>query len=300
MTLKVVTRFAPSPTGFLHLGHAYSAVFGFQAARNSGGRFLVRIEDIDFTRCHVEFEQGIFEDLKWLGLEWEMPARRQSEHRSDYLAAAEQLRSRGLLYPCFCTRKDIQREIDAAAGAPHGLEGPMYPGTCRSLSEDERQSRIAGGESYAIRLDVNRALDDVGSDLEWIDLKRGIQRAEPQMLGDIVLVRKDIGCSYHLAVVVDDALQGVTRITRGEDLFEATHLQRLLQALLGLPTPEYQHHPLISDASGRRLAKRDEAETLQSLRMRGVSAQEVRQRLGFKTVEYATNFRSTNNAGLDL
>jgi glutamyl-Q tRNA(Asp) synthetase len=281
MSSRIVTRFAPSPTGFLHLGHAYSAMFGFDVARENGGRFLVRIENIDFTRCRVEFEQGICEDLQWLGLEWESPVRRQSEHLSDYLAVAEQLRSRGLLYPCFCTRKDIQREIDAAGGAPHGLEGPLYPGTCRSLSEDERQSRIAAGESCALRLDVDRAIAEVGSCLEWNDLERGVQRAEPQKLGDVVLVRKDIGCSYHLAVVVDDALQEVTRVTRGEDLFDATHLQRLLQALLGLKTPEYQHHPLLCDSNGKRLAKRDEAETLRSLRHRGVSPAEVHQRLRF-------------------
>lgn len=282
MSSTIVTRFAPSPTGFLHPGHAYSALFSFEAARKNGGRFLVRIEDIDFTRCRVEFEQSIYEDLKWLGLVWEIPVRRQSEHLSDYLAAAEQLRSRGLLYPCFCTRKDIQREIDAAGGAPHGFEGPLYPGTCRSLSEDERQSRIAAGETCALRLDVDRAVAEVESNLDWIDLDRGLQKAKPQLLGDVVLVRKDIGCSYHLAVVVDDALQEVTLIARGEDLFDATHLQRLLQALLGLKTPEYHHHPLMCDSHGRRLAKRDDAETLRSLRLRGVKSDAVCQQLGFK------------------
>lgn len=254
---------------------------GFQAAQENDGRFLLRIEDIDFTRCRVEFEEGIYEDLAWLGLKWETPVRRQSEHLSDYFVAAEQLQSRGLLYPCFCTRKDIQREIDAAGGAPHGLDGPLYPGTCRSLSLDERQSRIAAGESCALRLDVKRAVDLIGTNLEWIDLRRGLQRSEPQKLGDVVLVRKDIGCSYHLAVVVDDAIQGVTRVTRGEDLFEATHLQTLLQALLGLKTPEYEHHPLIHDAAGKRLAKRDEAETLRSLRQRGILPTEVLKQLGF-------------------
>lgn len=282
MSSKVITRFAPSPTGDLHPGHAYSALFGFEAARKSGGRFLLRIEDIDFTRCRREFEQGIYEDLMWLGIEWELPVRRQSDHLTDYFAAAEQLRNRGLLYPCFCTRNDIQREIDAAGGAPHGIEGPLYPGSCRSLSEDERQSRLLGGESYAMRLDVKLAVDEVGSNLEWIDLNRGIQRAEPQMLGDVVLIRKDIGCSYHLAVVVDDALQEVTRITRGEDLFEATHVQRILQALLGLKPPEYLHHSLVCDSNGRRLAKRHEAETLRSMRQRGISVAEFVESLGFK------------------
>ena len=282
MSSAIVTRFAPSPTGLLHLGHAYSALFAFEAARTNGGRFLLRIEDIDFTRCRREFEVAILEDLAWLGIAWETPVRRQSDHLHEYGAVAEQLRVRGLLYPCFCTRKDIQREIEAAGAAPHGPEGLLYPGLCRSLSEDERQSRIASGESFAMRLDLNRALAEAGHDLEWMDLERGPQRAQPEILGDVVLVRKDIGCSYHLAVVMDDALQGVTRITRGEDLFEATHVQRLLQALLSLPTPEYHHHPLICDPNGQRLAKRDEAETLRSLRRRGVSVGEVRERLGIR------------------
>ncbi len=282
MSLMLTTRFAPSPTGHLHAGHAYSALFGFEAARKSGGRFLLRIEDIDFTRCRPEFEQAIYEDLTWLGIEWELPVRRQSEHLKEYSAAAEHLRNRGLLYPCFCTRKDIQKEIEAAGGAPHGLEGPAYPGTCRSLSDDERQSRIIGGESYALRLDVEQAVAEVGDHIEWFDVGRGLQRVEPQKLGDVVLVRKDIGCSYHLAVVVDDALQEVTRVTRGEDLFEATHLQRILQALLGLKSPEYHHHALMCDFHGRRLAKRDDAETLRSLRQRGVSVGEILERLGFR------------------
>ena len=281
MSLAVVTRFAPSPTGLLHSGHAYSALFAFDAARRNGGRFLLRIEDIDFTRCRREFEDAILEDLAWLGIAWETPVRRQSDHLHEYVKVAEQLRVRGLLYPCFCTRKDIQREIEAAGAAPHGPEGPLYPGLCRSMSEDERQSRIASGESFAMRLDLNRALDETGGDLEWLDLERGPQKAQPEILGDVVLVRKDIGCSYHLAVVMDDALQGVTQITRGADLFEATHVQRLLQALLSLPTPEYQHHRLMLDSDGKRLAKRHEAESLRSLRLRGVSALAVRERCGF-------------------
>lgn len=281
MSSAIVTRFAPSPTGLLHLGHAYSALFAFEAARKSGGSFLLRIEDIDFTRCRREFEVAILEDLAWLGIEWETPVRRQLDHLHEYVAVAEQLRVRGLLYPCFCTRKDIQREIELAAAAPHAQEGPVYPGMCRSLSEDERQSRIVSGESFAMRLDLNRAIAEVGSDLEWIDLERGLQKAQPEVLGDVVLVRKDIGCSYHLAVVMDDALQGVTRITRGQDLFQATHVQRLLQALLNLPTPEYHHHPLICDTEGKRLAKRHEAEPLRSLKSRGVSAHDVWERLGF-------------------
>lgn len=280
MTSPVITRFAPSPTGLLHLGHACSALFAFESAQMSAGRFLLRIEDIDFTRCRREFEDALLEDLAWLGITWERPVRRQSEHLPEYLAAAESLRQRGLLYPCFCTRKDILREIESAAGAPHGPEGPLYPGLCRNLSEDERQGRIAAGDSFALRLHLDRARDEAGSELNWHDLERGHQTAQPELLGDIVLVRKDIGCSYHLAVVLDDALQGITRVTRGMDLFEATHVQRLLQSLLNLPTPEYHHHRLVCDSTGQRLAKRNDAETLRSLRERGLSAQDIRHKLG--------------------
>lgn len=272
---SVVTRFAPSPTGLLHAGHAWSALFSHDAATQEGGRFLLRIEDIDFTRCRPEFETALFDDLAWLGITWEQPVRRQSDHLADYAAAAQRLQSMNLLYPCFCTRRDIQREIEQAGGAPHGFEGPLYPGICRRLSDDERQSRMSSGEQFALRLDLQQALEHVGRELEWIDLAAGTQKARPELLGDVVLVRKDIGCSYHLAVVHDDALQGVTRITRGMDLFEATHLHRLLQALLDLPTPEYHHHSLIVDSDGRRLAKRDNAPTIRSLREQGVSRDEL-------------------------
>ena len=277
----VITRFAPSPTGFLHLGHAYSALFSYEASRREGGRFLLRIEDIDFTRCRREFETALMTDLEWLGLVWETPTRRQSDHLAEYAAVAELLRTQGVLYPCFCTRKDILREIERAGGAPHGVEGPLYPGMCRHLSADERAARLAAGEEHAWRLDLDLALSKIGGVLEWRDLGRGVVRAEPERLGDAVLVRKDIGTSYHLAVVWDDAGQGITRVTRGEDLLEATHLHRVLQALLGLPTPEYHHHGLICDEGGKRLAKRDEAETLRSLRESGVAPSEVRRRLGF-------------------
>ena len=281
MPNDIVTRFAPSPTGLLHLGHAYSALSAFEAVRLDGGRFVVRIEDIDFTRCCRAFDEALLEDLAWLGIEWKQPVRRQSQHLAEYSAVADGLKMRELLYPCFCTRKDILREIESAGEAPHGSDGPLYPGLCRNRSEDERQTRIATGESFAMRLHLDRAVDEAGNDLEWCDLVKGVQHAQPELLGDVVLVRKDIGCSYHLAVVVDDALQGITRVTRGEDLFEATHLQRLLQALLELPTPEYHHHPLICDDNGKRLAKRDGAETLRSLRERGESPTTVRERLGF-------------------
>jgi glutamyl-Q tRNA(Asp) synthetase len=276
-----VTRFAPSPTGRLHKGHAFSALSAWEFARRNGGRFLLRIEDIDPTRCTRENAAAILEDLAWLGLEWEEPVRHQSEHLDDYAAAAADLLGRGLLYPCFCTRRDIQLEIERAGHAPHGSEGPLYPGTCLRLSEEERAARLAAGTPHALRLDLERALAESGPDLFWDDAIRGRQRARPELLGDAVLVRKDIGTSYHLAVVVDDGLQGVTDIVRGEDLFEATHLHRVLQALLGLPVPTYHHHALLTDAAGNRLAKRDRAITLRSLRESGLRPEALRREIGF-------------------
>ncbi len=276
-----VTRFAPSPTGELHKGHAFSALCAEDFARRQGGRFLLRIEDIDPTRCTREKAEQIFADLAWLGLTWELPVRFQSEHREDYAAAARGLLERGLLYPCFCTRSDIQREIERAGHAPHGSEGPLYPGTCRSLPSSERTARLAEGTPHALRLDLAKCLAETGTDLSWQDHLRGEQRARPELLGDAVLVRKDIGTSYHLAVVVDDALQGITDIVRGEDLFEATHLHRILQAILGLPVPRYHHHQLLTDAEGNRLAKRDRAITLRSLREGGTTPRDLRAELGF-------------------
>jgi glutamyl-Q tRNA(Asp) synthetase len=281
MLSTIVTRFAPSPTGSLHKGHAYSALLAHSFAREHGGRFLLRIEDIDPTRCTTENTTGIFADLAWLGLEWETPVRHQSEHRSDFAASARILSDATLLYPCFCTRSDIQREIARAGYAPHGSEGPLYPGICRRLSSDERDSRLAAGEAHALRLDLEKALAITGPDLVWPDAIHGPQPARPELLGDAVLVRKDIGTSYHLAVVHDDALQGVSDIVRGVDLFEATHLHRLLQALLGYPVPTYHHHPLLTDAEGHRLAKRDRAITLKSLRESGTTPKDLRDELGF-------------------
>jgi glutamyl-Q tRNA(Asp) synthetase len=277
---KHVTRFAPSPTGLLHLGHARSALEGWRAAQESGGRFLLRIEDIDTGRCREEFVAAIFEDLSWLGLSWEEPVRRQSRHFDDYRAALDLLRALDLIYPCFCTRQDIQREIDAAAAAPHGPDGPLYPGTCRHRSEADRAERIASGQSYALRLDVAKAVARTGS-LQWNDEVAGKVAANPESLGDAVLARKDTPTSYHLSVTVDDHLQGITLVTRGQDLFEATHIHRLLQALLGYATPRYRHHELLTDASGRRLAKRDKALTLRAMRESGLAPAEVRRRAGF-------------------
>lgn len=271
--ITVVTRFAPSPTGRLHLGHAFSALTAFRFASAHGGRFLLRIEDIDIGRCRAEFVDGIFEDLAWLGLTWEAPVRRQSEHMEDYAAALARLQAAGVVYPCFCTRADIA----AAATAPHGAQ-PLYPGTCRALDAQTRAQRMA--EPHAWRLDVARAAAITGP-LSWHDTAQGEIAATPETEGDVVLARKDAGTSYHLSVTVDDALQGITDVVRGEDLFSATHIHRLLQALLGLPTLRYHHHALLTGPDGKRLAKRDRAETLAELRARGVPPEAIKHQLGF-------------------
>lgn len=279
MLEKTVTRFAPSPTGYLHLGHAYSALFAQRAANQAGGRFLVRIEDIDEGRCRREFEDAIVEDLKWLGLEWETPVRRQSECLDDYAAALDKLDRQGLVYPCFCTRKEIGEEISRAAQAPHGPEGPPYPGICARLSPAARQDRVFSGEPHALRLRMDEAVERAGT-LVWNDREKGIVAARPKPFGDVVLARKDVKTSYHLACTLDDHLQGVTLVTRGEDLFQATHIHRLLQALLELPVPDYHHHRLLTGADGKRFAKRDKALTLRALRQAGKTAEEVRKMAG--------------------
>ncbi|QQP91422.1 tRNA glutamyl-Q(34) synthetase GluQRS [Skermanella sp. TT6] len=278
--MSIVTRFAPSPTGHLHLGHAHSALFGWHAAVDHGGRFLLRIEDIDPARCRPEFERDLIEDLEWLGLDWPRPVRRQSEHLDDYRAALERLDSLGVTYPCFCTRREIEEEIARAGHAPHGPDGPLYPGTCRALTAGERADRIARRLPFAVRIDVARASDSAGP-LTWHDRAAGMVPATPRVLGDAVLARKDVPTSYHLSVTVDDHLQGVTLVTRGKDLFCATHLHRLLQALLGYPTPEYHHHGLLTNERGERLAKRDRAVSLRALRAAGRTPAEVRAMAGF-------------------
>jgi glutamyl-Q tRNA(Asp) synthetase len=269
-----ITRFAPSPTGYLHLGHAYSALFSAHAAGDGTGTFNLRIEDIDKGRCRDSFEQAIYEDLAWLGLNWQEPVRRQSEHMGDYQKCLEHLQDLRLLYPCFCTRSEIAAEISAAGHAPHGPDGPLYPGTCRHLSENERSERKDRGTSFALRLDMAAALDQAGQ-LHWQDLDKGEIKAEPEIFGDVVLARKDTPSSYHLAVTHDDDLQGITLVTRGDDLFEATHVHRLLQNLLGFDTPRYHHHHLLTDEHGRRFAKRDKALTLNQLRQSGKTPEDV-------------------------
>lgn len=283
-TAPTVTRFAPSPTGLLHLGHAHAALFADQAACEGGGQVLLRIEDIDVGRCRAEFEDAITEDLSWLGLEWPRPVRRQSACMADYQDALDRLNARDLLYPCFCTRKDIAAEIHGAQGAPHladlGPDGPLYPGTCRHLSRDERQHKIESGAPFALRLDMARAVKIQG-ELIWHDRVEGDVQATPEIFGDVVLARKDVPTSYHLAVCVDDHIQGITLVTRGQDLFPATHVHRLLQALLGLDTPTYHHHGLLKGPDGKRLAKRDKAETIRALRQSGHTPAEVRRLAGF-------------------
>ncbi|WP_299396933.1 tRNA glutamyl-Q(34) synthetase GluQRS [Pelagibius sp.] len=287
------TRFAPSPSGYLHLGHAFSAFFAARAAGaggraaggardGAGGRFLLRIEDIDGSRARPEYEAAILEDLAWLGLQWEEPLRRQSDCTADYAAALQRLEARGVLYPCFCTRKEIAAEIARAGAAPHGPPGrgeAIYPGICRGLTNAERRQRSSAGERYALRLNMTRALAEAeaehGGPLTWHDRARGQQVCDPRPQGDVVLARKDAAASYHLAVVVDDAAQGVTLVTRGEDLFAASHVHRLLQALLDLPVPEYHHHGLVGDEAGRRLAKRHDGLSIRHLREAGRSAGEV-------------------------
>lgn len=257
--MHAVTRFAPSPTGRLHLGHAYSALLAHDYARERDGTFLLRIEDIDPGRARPEFVDGIFEDLLWLGLEWDGELLYQSERLDIYAEAIERLKAAGLLYPCTCTRAEIAAEIAASASAPHGPDGPVYPGTCRGSADAARP--------HAWRLDVAKAMARAGP-LYWLDDHTEV-RAEPERFGDVVLARKDAPASYHLAVTVDDAAQGVTDIVRGRDLYAATDVHRLLQALLDLPTPTYHHHALLADAGGNRLAKRHRAPTVASLREAG-------------------------------
>jgi glutamyl-Q tRNA(Asp) synthetase len=275
-----VFRFAPSPNGYLHLGHARSALLNHDLARQSGGRLLLRIEDIDPVRSKPEFAAAIKEDLTWLGLQWETPVRVQSRHMADYAAALARLDARGLIYPCICTRGEILRAADTRKNWPRDPDGaPHYTGVCRALAPVERARRIAAGEPYALRLDVTKALAQAPA-LEWIETgsdnaSRNVS-AKPALWGDAVLARKDVPVSYHLAVVADDALQDVTHVVRGQDLYAATHLHRLLQHLLGLPTPQYRHHPLILDEDGAKLAKSRLSKPLRQLRAEGASPDDIR------------------------
>jgi glutamyl-Q tRNA(Asp) synthetase len=284
-----VFRFAPSPNGYLHLGHAYSALLNFDLARRAGGRLLLRIEDIDATRCRPEFETAIYQDLGWLGIAWEHPVRRQSEHFGAYRDAIERLTAQGLIYPSFESRADIarlvaQREADGAW--PRDPDGaPLYPGAAKSLSPDARAALFESGAPYALRLDMDAAMTRAG-DLGWRERgagpagESGAVAARPQAWGDVIMARKETPTSYHLSVVIDDALQGVTEVVRGEDLFWSTSVHRLLQALLGLPQPVYRHHRLMLDAAGQKLSKSTRATGLRELRAEGATAADIRRLVG--------------------
>jgi glutamyl-Q tRNA(Asp) synthetase len=270
----VRTRFAPSPTGRLHLGHVLAARIAFTLAKESNGAFLLRHEDIDGPRVRADFYQFIEEDLRWLGLDWDGEALRQTSRITAYSTALGSLLERGLVYPCFCTRKEIQEEWARMGAAPQGPEAPIYPGTCRKLAQDESAEKIASGISYAWRLHSSKATEIAGP-LTFRDLRFGEIVVNSNLLGDVVLARKDIGMAYHLAVVVDDAFQQITHVTRGEDLLASTHVHRLLQVLLKLPEPDYFHHPLMLDEQGNRLAKRSESQSIATLRIGGISPTDV-------------------------
>ena len=286
-----VFRFAPSPNGHLHLGHALSALLNFEMARAAGGRLLVRIEDIDGTRCRPEYEQAIVDDLAWLGIAWEQPVRRQSAHLDDYRTALAKLETQGLLYPSFESRAEIAALV--AERERHGVwprdpdGAPIFPGNANSMSPFERQRRVATGERYALRLDMTSALASAGA-MAWTETghgpsgETGAVPASPAIWGDVVLARKETSTSYHLSVVVDDAIQGVTDVVRGQDLFAATGVHRLLQALLGLPAPAYHHHRLLLDADSRKLSKSTKATGLRELRAQGLTPADVRRMVGLK------------------
>ncbi len=282
---RTVVRFAPSPNGYLHLGHAYSALMNAMVARETGGRMLLRMENIDTTRCRPEFESAICEDLAWLGIDWEHPPRRQSDHFSDYADALERLERRGLVYPCFCSRGDIMAAVASKPSWPTDPDGtPLYPGTCKQMTASERARRFAAGERASYRLTMDRALAAMKSVLTWSEFRDGTSRTEelatPAVWGDAVLSRKDIATSYHIAVVVDDAAQGITDVVRGEDLFMATSLHRILQALLDFPAPNYRHHRLLRDASDQKLSKSLRAKPLRTFRQDRYSVETVLARIG--------------------
>jgi glutamyl-Q tRNA(Asp) synthetase len=284
-----ILRFAPSPNGSLHLGHAYSALLNHDRTRELGGRLLLRIEDIDTVRCRPEYEEAIYEDLRWLGITWQQPARRQSDHFADYATAIAELESQGLLYPSFESRGELSAlvaELDRQGGWPRDPDGvPIYPGRARKMSAPERERRRAAGEPFALRLAMDRAVARAGV-LTWTETgagphgQTGLVTAAPQMWGDVVLARKEAPTSYHLSAVLDDALQGVTDVMRGQDLFWSTSIHRLLQKLLGLPEPAYHHHKLILDADGQKLSKSTQATGLRELRDGGATALDIRRMVG--------------------
>jgi glutamyl-Q tRNA(Asp) synthetase len=284
-----VFRFAPSPNGYLHLGHALSALLNFDMARAAGGRLLLRIEDIDVTRCKPEFETAIYEDLEWLGVSWERPVRRQSEHLDDYRAALAKLEAMRLTFPGFESRAEIAHMVgdrESHVRWPRDPDGaPIYPGTARQMPEAERAARLASGDAYAIRLDMDRAMEWTGP-LHWTETgsgplgETGAVAAEPGAWGDVIVGRKETPTSYHLSVAIDDALQGVTQVVRGQDLFWSTSVHRVLQAVLGLPAPAYHHHRLLLDTDGKKLSKSTRSTGLRELRAAGMTPADVRQLAG--------------------
>lgn len=286
---SAVFRFAPSPNGYLHLGHAFSALVNADLARETGGRLLLRIEDIDTTRTNTGFEAAILEDLSWLGLSWEEPVRRQSEHFADYAARIEELKARKVLFPCFCSRGDLRAAVAEQTGMeawPADPDGaPLYPGTCRHLPADEVARRLVAGERPAWRLDMAAARKAVPGPLSWDEwTDEGVERvtAEPEAWGDVVIARRDVATSYHLSVVLDDALQGITHVVRGRDLHAATAIHRLLQELFGLPAPLYRHHRLVLDEEGRKLSKSAGSQSLRALREAGWTPADVRKAVGLQ------------------
>ena len=277
MTLKLYsnnTRFAPSPTGHMHLGHVFSALFSYEAAKKLGGKFILRIEDIDSQRSSKVFEESIYEDLEWLQIKYSTGIRYQADHMDDYKGAIKELQKLGMVYPCFCSRSDIKAEIMRAGNAPHEEETSIYPGTCRRLSKEERIKKIAIGTSFAWRLNIRAAAKKLGN-LVWRDLRLGKHTVPVGTMGDVVLARKDVPTSYHLSATLDDHIQRIGLVTRGEDLVSATHVHKIIQSLLELKSPIYLHHPLILDSKGVRLSKRTRAQTVKSLKTSGLKRNDV-------------------------
>ena len=277
MTLKLYsnnTRFAPSPTGHMHLGHVFSALFSYEAAKKLGGKFVLRIEDIDSQRSSKIFEESIYEDLEWLQIKYSKDIRHQYEHMDDYKGAIKELQKLGMVYPCFCSRSDIKAEIMRAGNAPHEAEISIYPGTCRRLSKEERSEKISTETSFAWRLNIRAASKKLGN-LVWTDLRLGKHTVPVGTMGDVVLARKDVPTSYHLSATLDDHIQRIGLVTRGEDLVSATHVHKIIQSLLELKSPIYLHHPLILDSKGVRLSKRTRAQTVKSLKTSGLKRDDV-------------------------
>ncbi|MDB9761505.1 tRNA glutamyl-Q(34) synthetase GluQRS [Alphaproteobacteria bacterium] len=268
------TRFAPSPTGHMHLGHVFSALFSYEAAKKLGGKCILRIEDIDSQRSSKVFEESIYEDLEWLQIKYSTDIRHQAEHMSDYKGAIKELQKLDMVYPCFCSRSDIKAEIMRAGNAPHEDESSIYPGTCRRLSKEERIEKISTETSYAWRLNIRAAAKKLGN-LVWSDLRLGQHTVPVGTMGDVVLARKDVPTSYHLSATLDDHIQRIGLVTRGEDLVAATHVHKIVQSLLELKSPIYLHHPLILDSKGVRLSKRTRAQTVKSLKTSGLKRDDV-------------------------